>query len=126
MANFSKDATKWVRAYSGSIDTTALLLAFEAGSARQRAIDGEIADAHDAEHGQIERYEGWGTIQDAANHYKVSTKTIRRYITGGMVEAKRFGPRLIRVNLASLDAVITDATGTMGWNVEEDPKAEES
>ena len=45
----------------------------------------------------------WGTIQEAADHYKVSAKTIRRYITQGLIEAERVGPRLIRVNLASLD-----------------------
>ena len=44
-----------------------------------------------------------GTVQDAADYLKVSTKTIRRYITQGLVEAERVGPRLIRVNLASLD-----------------------
>lgn len=45
----------------------------------------------------------WGTIQEAADRYKVSAKTIRRMITRGQIEAKRFGPRLIRVNLASLE-----------------------
>ena len=44
-----------------------------------------------------------GTVQEAADYLKVSTKTIRRYITQGLVEAERVGPRLIRVNLASLD-----------------------
>lgn len=45
----------------------------------------------------------WGSLADAANYYGVSIKTIRRRITDGSIEAKRFGPRLIRVNLASLD-----------------------
>lgn len=44
----------------------------------------------------------WGTIQDAADIKRVSTKTIRRMITAGSIEAERFGPRLIRVNLATL------------------------
>lgn len=47
----------------------------------------------------------WGTIQEAADHKRVSPKTIRRYITQGLIEAERFGPRLIRVNLTSLDHV---------------------
>ena len=47
----------------------------------------------------------WGTIQDAADLKKVSTKTIRRYITQGLIVAERFGPRLIRVNLNSLEAM---------------------
>lgn len=45
----------------------------------------------------------WGTIRQAAETKQLSTKTIRRYITQGLVEAERVGPRLIRVNLASLD-----------------------
>lgn len=43
----------------------------------------------------------WGTIPDAALKYKVSEKTIRRWITSGTLEARRLGPRLIRVNLAT-------------------------
>lgn len=45
----------------------------------------------------------WGTIADAAVMRDVSTRTIRRYIDAGLIEAVRFGPRLIRVNLQSLD-----------------------
>ena len=44
----------------------------------------------------------WVTVQEAAETYGLSTKTIRRYITQGLIEANRFGPRLIRVNLTSL------------------------
>ena len=47
----------------------------------------------------------WGTIQETADLHKVSTKTIRRYISLGLIEAKRFGPRLIRVNLASVETL---------------------
>jgi excisionase family DNA binding protein len=46
----------------------------------------------------------WGTIQDAAETYKVSEDTIRRMITRGEIDARRFGPRLIRVNLDSIIA----------------------
>ena len=45
----------------------------------------------------------WVTIKDAAEYCQCSTKTIRRWITLGHIEAQRFGPRLIRVNTASLD-----------------------
>lgn len=44
----------------------------------------------------------WGTMDDAATEIKVDRATIRRMITRGEIEAKRFGPRLIRVNLTSL------------------------
>ena len=49
----------------------------------------------------------WVTIQQAADRYQVSTKTVRRYITRGLIEAERFGPRLIRVDLNSLEDVGT-------------------
>ena len=44
----------------------------------------------------------WGTIPQAAERLSVSVKTIRRMITAGQIEARRFGPRLIRVNIATL------------------------
>ena len=44
----------------------------------------------------------WGTMDDAAAEIKVDRATIRRMITRGEIEAKRFGPRLIRVNISSL------------------------
>ena len=47
----------------------------------------------------------WGTIQMAAAHYKCSVKTIRRWISANLIEAKRFGPRLIRVNMASVESL---------------------
>ncbi|MEI3866640.1 helix-turn-helix domain-containing protein [Microbacterium sp. CCNWLW134] len=46
--------------------------------------------------------QSWGTIQDAAEMFKLSDDTIRRMISRGEIEAKRFGPRLIRVNLQSI------------------------
>lgn len=46
----------------------------------------------------------WGTIEDGSKEYKLSVDTIRRMITRGEIEAKRFGPRLIRVNLASIES----------------------
>lgn len=45
----------------------------------------------------------WGTVQEAAAILGVSTKTIRRRITDGGIAAKRFGPRLIRVYLPSIE-----------------------
>ncbi|WP_084003382.1 excisionase family DNA-binding protein [Agromyces aureus] len=45
----------------------------------------------------------WITIQEAATRRDVSTRTIRRMISAGLIEAERFGPRLIRVNAVSLE-----------------------
>ena len=44
------------------------------------------------------------TVQAAADYYNVSTKTIRRMIARGDIYAERIGPRLIRVDLASLES----------------------
>lgn len=45
----------------------------------------------------------WVTVREAAELKKISVWTVRRYITQGLIEAERIGPRLIRVNLTSLD-----------------------
>ncbi|MRX45324.1 excisionase family DNA-binding protein [Agromyces sp. Q22] len=45
----------------------------------------------------------WGSMQEAAELARVSTRTIRRRIADGVLPARRFGPRLIRVDLNQLD-----------------------
>jgi excisionase family DNA binding protein len=44
----------------------------------------------------------WKTPAQAAEHFGVSTKTVRRWIDDGIVYAERIGPRLIRVDIASM------------------------
>lgn len=44
----------------------------------------------------------WVTMQDAADIMKVDTSTIRRWIARGDIRARRFGPRLIRVDRSTL------------------------
>lgn len=46
------------------------------------------------------------SIPNAAEYLGVSTKTIRRYIAAGRVTGYRTGPRLIRVDLNELDAML--------------------
>lgn len=46
------------------------------------------------------------SIERAADYIGVSTKTIRRYIAAGRVTGYRTGPRLIRVDLNELDAML--------------------
>ena len=46
------------------------------------------------------------SISEAADYLGVSTKTIRRYIASGRLTGYRAGPRLIRVDLNELDAVL--------------------
>lgn len=38
------------------------------------------------------------TMQEAADTYGVSTRTIRRYIAAGTLTAYRVGPRMIRLD----------------------------
>lgn len=45
----------------------------------------------------------WITIREAAERKRVNEKTIRRYISAGLIKAERVGPRLIRVETASLN-----------------------
>jgi excisionase family DNA binding protein len=49
----------------------------------------------------------WGTLAEAAKYWGCSEKTIRRRISDGTLSARRVGPRLIRVDLASVDELGT-------------------
>lgn len=46
------------------------------------------------------------SIQDAAEEYGVHHQTIRRYISAGRITGYRFGPRMLRVDLDELDALL--------------------
>jgi excisionase family DNA binding protein len=48
----------------------------------------------------------WGDIPYAADRFGVSVKTIRRWIAAGRITGYRAGPRLIRVNMAELEAAM--------------------
>ncbi|OZC29937.1 helix-turn-helix domain-containing protein [Gordonia polyisoprenivorans] len=45
------------------------------------------------------------SLDDAADYAGVSTRTIRRWITDNRIAARRVGPRLVRVDLKSIDAM---------------------
>lgn len=51
------------------------------------------------------------SIAEAAAHYDVCTKTIRRWIADGRLIAYRTGPRLIRVDLAASEAKLLRPVG---------------
>lgn len=42
------------------------------------------------------------TVQQTAEVLQMSTKTVRRYIADGLLEAQRLGPRAIRVSRDSV------------------------
>ena len=46
------------------------------------------------------------SINAAAEYAGVSTKTIRRYIAAGRLTGYRFGPRLVKINLSEVDALL--------------------
>ncbi|QDP44622.1 excise [Mycobacterium phage NothingSpecial] len=46
------------------------------------------------------------SIQQTADFLGVSTKTVRRYIADGKLKAVRLGPRLIRVERDSVEALM--------------------
>ena len=46
------------------------------------------------------------SIAEAAEHLGVNPRTIRRWIASGALTGYRAGPRLIRVDLAEVDALL--------------------
>lgn len=56
----------------------------------------------------------WMTIPEAAAASRTSTKTIRRWIHSGSLNAQRIGPRLIRIDPESLDLIIRPAQEARG------------
>jgi excisionase family DNA binding protein len=46
------------------------------------------------------------SIPNAASYVGVSTKTVRRWIAAGRVTGYRAGPRLIRIDLNEVDAML--------------------
>lgn len=48
------------------------------------------------------------SLAEAADTLAVSTKTVRRYIAGGELDAIRLGRRTIRVRVDSLDRLIDE------------------
>jgi excisionase family DNA binding protein len=52
---------------------------------------------------QAKRY---ARLAEAAESYGMSVKTLRRYITEGRITGYRAGPKLIKVDLDELDAVL--------------------
>jgi len=46
------------------------------------------------------------SVADAAEYVGCTDKTIRRRVSEGALTAYRFGPRMLRVDLAELDAML--------------------
>jgi excisionase family DNA binding protein len=50
------------------------------------------------------------SIQEAADHCNVHHQTIRRQITAGNLRAYKLGPRILRVDLAEVEALFQPVT----------------
>jgi excisionase family DNA binding protein len=46
------------------------------------------------------------SIDQASQELQVSPRSVRRYIASGLLKAHRIGPRLIRIDAESLDAMV--------------------
>lgn len=51
------------------------------------------------------------SITVAADHYDVSTRTIRRWVARGLITGYRVGPRLIKVDLDEVEGLLTPIGG---------------
>jgi excisionase family DNA binding protein len=52
------------------------------------------------------RKKNFGTIATGASCYKVSEKTLRRWVAEGRITGYRFGPRMIRVDLNEIEQLL--------------------
>lgn len=75
-------------------------------------------DGHTAP--QRRRYE---TLQSAAERLAVDTRTVRRWIAAGRLNAYRTGPRLIRVDIQEVDALLTPVSDFVGHGAPGRPTA---
>jgi excisionase family DNA binding protein len=57
------------------------------------------------------RYE---TLQSAADRLAVDTRTVRRWIAAGRLEAYRTGPRLLRLDVDEVDALLAPVSTARG------------
>ncbi len=48
----------------------------------------------------------WATLPEAAEHMQVNVTTVRRLIAKGTIPGYRLGKRIIRVDLAEVDAIL--------------------
>jgi len=46
------------------------------------------------------------SVAQAAEHFGCSTKTLRRRISDGTLAAYRFGPKMLRLDMTEVDAVL--------------------
>jgi excisionase family DNA binding protein len=53
----------------------------------------------------------WAPVQQTATYLGVDERTVRRYIASGRLDARRIGPRLIRVDRDSVEKMMRPVGG---------------
>lgn len=53
----------------------------------------------------------WASVQAAAEHYQIGTRTLRQMIYDGKVVGYKLGPQLLRVDLNEIDALMIPTQG---------------
>lgn len=56
----------------------------------------------------------WGSVAEGAEHLDVHPRTIRRMIAEGRLTGYRLGPRIIRVDLNEVDALLQPIPSAKG------------
>jgi len=53
-----------------------------------------------------QRKKNLGTIATGASCYSISEKTLRRWVAEGRITGYRFGPRMLRIDLNEIEALL--------------------
>lgn len=72
------------------------VLGWEADGLSLEAISASLASA-EGDHDPT-----WLSIASIAARFEVDAKTVRRWVSSGQVDARRFGPKLLRISVASV------------------------
>lgn len=54
----------------------------------------------------------WSTMTETADYLGVSPRSLRAYISQGLIPAYRLGPRMVRLNLDEVDAAFREIPTT--------------
>lgn len=56
----------------------------------------------------------WASLSEAADYLGTSERSIRRYVSAGRLRGYRVGPRLIKLDLNEVDALLAPIPTTQG------------
>lgn len=76
------------------------------------ADDGAAANRRGRRHPDTQAVPRWATIHKAAEYLSINERTVRDWIATGRLTGYRNGPRIIRVDLNEIDAIMTPYGGS--------------